>query len=216
MSRHKIFRPVASASLALAALWATPSNVSAAPPRLSELLESLWTTVFDLPVDENPFTGGDPCLTLEDPNTGNPVLAPFAQPSDTTCTVPFGTKLFVTGWSSECSDVEGPPFHGDGETELRACARAADAGLNTPIVTIDGRPVHLHEVETALIEATLPDDNVFRVPAATPIDSVGHGWVALIPLPPGEHTVVIHTTGTFVAPPPPPDVTTTTTIIVTR
>ena len=136
--------------------------------------------MFDLPVDENPFTGGDHCLMLSDPRTGTPVLAPFATPSPAPpCTVPRGTKLFVTGWSSECSNVEGPPFHGDGEAELRACARAADAGLNTPVVTFDGRPVQMKAVETDLIEALLPEDNIFGLPAGTPIESVGHGWVAL-------------------------------------
>jgi hypothetical protein len=180
-------------------------------------LESLWTTVFDLPVGENPFTGGDPCLAFEDPLTGKAILAPFAPSSpDTTCKVARGTKLFVTGWSSECSNVELAPFHGDGETELRDCARAADAGLNTPLVTFDGRRVRMHEIETALMQAALPKNNIFEVPTGTPIESVGHGWVARLPLAPGEHTVVIHTTGTYVFPPGPLDVMTTTTIIVTH
>jgi hypothetical protein len=204
-------------SLAVALPIVDASNAAAEPPRLSDRLESLWTTVFDLPVGENPFTGGDPCLAFEDPLTGKPILAPFAPSSpDTTCTVEMGTKLFVTGWSSECSDLEDPPFHGDGDSGLRACARAADAGLNTPLVTFDDRPVHMHEVETALMQAALPANNIFGQPAGTPIESVGHGWVALLPLTPGEHEVVIHVTGTYVSPPGPLDVTTTTTIIVTR
>jgi hypothetical protein len=208
---------LATGGLAVAVPLSISSNAAAAPPHLEHLLESLWTKVFSLPIDENPFTGGDHCLMLSDPRTDKPVLAPFATPSPAPpCSVTRGTKLFVTGWSSECSNVEGPPFHGDGETELRACARADDAGLNTPVVTFDGRRVQMKEVETALMEAPLPEGNIFDQPAGTPIESVGHGWVALVPLTPGQHTVTIHTTGTYVSPPGPLDLTTTTTIYVTR
>jgi hypothetical protein len=197
---------------------AVPSHVAAgSPQRLSGTLDALWTKVLGLPVDQNPFTGGDPCLMLDSSPVRQPVLAPFAQPTPTTtCSATLGTKLFVTGWSSECSNIEDPPFHGDGEAALRACARAADAGLNTPVVTFDGRRVRMTEVETPLMDVTLPEGNIFKQDAGTLIESVGHGWVAMLPLAPGSHTVVIHTTGTYVQPPGPLDVTTTTTIIVTR
>jgi len=217
MAQVSFFRMLASGCLALAVPLSVSSNAAAAPPHLEKLLESLWREVFSLPMDENPFTGGDHCLMLSDPRTDEPVLAPFATPTPApACTVTMGTKLFVTGWSSECSNVEGPPYHGDGETELRACAQDADAGLNTPVVTFDGRPVQMKQVETALMEALLPEDNIFGQPVGTPIESVGHGWVALVPLTPGQHTVTIHTTGTYVSPPGPLDSTTTTTINVTR
>jgi hypothetical protein len=216
VSRLSIFRLLASGGLALAVPLALPASAAAKPPDLRQLLESLWLKVFDLPIDENPFAGGDPCLMLEHPRTGDPVLAPFAPPSPTTtCTVPAGTELFVTGWSSECSNVEGPPFHGDGKPELQRCARDADAGLNKPVVTFDGLSVRLKEVKTGLIEAVLPEDNIFGVDPGTPIESVGHGWVALVPLTPGQHILRIRNTGTYVAPPGPIDLRTTTIINVT-
>ena len=103
MSRHMLFRLIAGAALVLALPLSTASTAAAAPPYLERLLAGLWTKVFQRPVEDNPFTGGDSCLILTDPRTGKPVLAPFAPSSPTpTCTVPFGTKLLVTGWSSEC------------------------------------------------------------------------------------------------------------------
>jgi hypothetical protein len=219
MSRHSCFRLLACAVLVLVLPLYAASSAGAAPPHLERLLAALWTKVFQLPVEQNPFTGGDSCLMLSDPRTGKPVLAPFAPSSPTsTCTVPFGTKLLVTGWSSECSNVEAEPFHGDGEADLRTCARRVDAHLNEPVVTFDGRPVQMKEVETGLIAVHLPDDNVFGAPAGTPIESVGHGWMALLPLTSGQHTVTIHVTGTYggSVPPGPLDVATTTTIYVTR
>ncbi len=219
MSRHSLLRLLAAAALVLALPLSTASTAAAAPPYLERLLTGLWTKVFQLPVEENPFTGGDSCLILTDPRTGSPVLAPFAPSSPTpTCTVPFGTKLLVTGWSSECSNLEDEPFHGDGEADLRDCVRGVDADLNVPAVTFDGRPVHMQEVETGLMALNLPDGNIFGVPAGTPIESVGHGWVAMVPLTPGQHTVTIHVTGTYGGsiPPGPIDAATTTTINVTR
>ena len=214
--RVSVRRLFAVASVSVAVL--APPTATAASPRLPALLGSLWTRVFELPVDTNPFTGGDPCLVLDDPVNGKPILAPFASPANSTCTVPLGTKLFLTGWSSECSNLEGPPFEGHGEADLRDCAEEVDAGLNDPVVTFDGRAVRMHEVQTALIEVDLADQNVFGQTPGTHLESVGHGWVALLALPPGTHTVTIHTTGFYPSPPPggPLDVFTTTTIIVTH
>jgi hypothetical protein len=220
MSRSFFLRVVACLGLLLAVpLYVAPS-AEAAPPHLERLLEGLWTRVFELPVEQNPFTGGDHCLLLSGPRTSRPVLAPFAPSSPTPppCTVPFGTELLVTGWSSECSTVEAEPFHGNGEADLRACVNRVDAGLDVPVVTFDGRHVQMKEVETGLMAVLLPEGNVFGAPAGTPMESVGHGWVALVPLAPGQHTVTIHVTGTYAGtvPPGPLDATTTTTINVTR
>ena len=219
MSHHSLLRLLAAAALVLALPLYMASNAAAAPPYLDRLLAGLWTKVFQLPAENNPFTGGDSCLMLTDPRTGNPVLAPFAPSSPTpTCTVPFGTKLLATGWSSECSNLEDEPFHGNGEADLRDCVRGVDADLNVPVVTFDGRPVQMKEAETGLMTVDLPDNNIFGAPVGTPIESVGHGWVAMVPLTPGQHTVTIHVTGTYggSVPPGPIDVATTTTINVIR
>jgi hypothetical protein len=87
-----------------------------------------------------------------------------------------------------------------------------------PVVTFDARPVQMKEAETGLMTVDLPDNNIFGVPVGTPIESVGHGWVAMVPLTLGQHTVTIHVTGTYggSVPPGPIDVATTTTINVIR
>ena len=136
--------------------------------------------MFQLPLDENPFAGADPCLLLADPNSGHPVLAPFAPSSTTTeCSASRGTTLFVTGWSSECSDVEPAPFFGADEAEQRTCAGPSMPGSRSQSSRSTGGALQMHEVETGVMQAVLPDENVFGADAGTLIHSVGHGWVAL-------------------------------------
>ena len=171
-----------------------PSADAKQDKKLSATLGELWTTVLQTPAATNPFTGGDPCIDLD-----GRVVAPFAGGPEFTCTVSTGTKLFVVGFSSECSTVEPPPFHGTDEASLRQCAREADAAIGTPTVTLDGRPVALTETETGLLSFVLPAGNIFDLPAGTEGQSVAHGWVALLhPLTPGTHVIRIELGGTLV------------------
>jgi hypothetical protein len=184
---------------AIAAAVTAPSAAAVSERELFTTLGTLWTTVIETPAANNPFTGGDPCIEL-----GASVLAPFAGPAEFACTVKPGTRIFVVGWSSECSTIEGPPYHGDDEASLRNCARAVDAGLTTPTVLLDGRPVAVTEVETALLEFVLPAGHIFdpALAAGTPGQSVGHGWVALLhPLTPGSHVIRIEVHGTYLGAP---------------
>ena len=186
-----------------------PSAAAAPDKKLAAHLGALWTAVLETPTGQNPYTGGDPCVQLDG------VVAPVAPlgTESVTCTVKTGTRILVLGWTSECSTVEPPPYFGTDEPSLRACARAVDAALEPPTVTVDGRPLPVVEVETALLDVVLPADNIFGQPAGTTAQSVGHGWVALLhPLPPGTHEIVIHVTGTYLD--QPVDFTNTTTIIV--
>jgi hypothetical protein len=167
--------------------------------------------VLETPLPSNPLASGDPCVHL------GGVVAPFG-PSGTTsltCTVKPGTKLFIAAQSYECSTVEGPPFFGGNEAELRACARAADAGFTTIEITLDGRPVPVSEVETRLLHIDLPDDDIIGT-TESETSSVGHGWVALLhPLTPGTHVIGLRVVGTD-AFGDPVDLDNTTTIIVRR
>jgi hypothetical protein len=175
-----------------------PSAAAVTKRKLSATLGTLWTTVLQTPAASNPFTGGDPCIDL------GGVLAPFAGGVEFTCTVKPGTKILVPGWTSECSTVEGPPYHGDDEASLRDCVRLVDAGLTTPTVSLDGSPVAVTEVETALLDFVLPPGHIFdaALPAGTRGQSVGHGWVALLhPLPPGSHVIHIEVHGTYLGEP---------------
>ena len=186
-----------------------PSAAAAPDKKLAAHLGAVWTAVLETPTAQNPFTGGDPCVQLDG------VVAPVARlGTESVTSLKTGTR-FSLGWTSECSTVEPPPYFGTDEPSLRACARAVDAQLEPPTVTVDGRPLPVVEVETALLDVVLPADNIFGQPAGTAAQSVGHGWVALLhPLPPGTHEIVIYVTGTYVV--QPVDFTNTTTIIVRR
>jgi hypothetical protein len=185
-------------AVAVAAAVTAPSAAAVPEKQLPDTLASLWTTVLQTPAASNPFTGGDPCIRL------GRAVAPFAGGPEFTCTVKPGTEIFVTGWSSECSTLEGPPYHGDDEASLRECAVSVDAGLGTPTVSLDGGPVVLTEVQTALLDFVLPPGHIFdpALPAGTRGESVGHGWVALLhPLTPGSHVIHIEVHGTYLGAP---------------
>ena len=191
--------------LAVVALALAAPSAAAAPNRdAGGVLGDLWETVLETPTAENPFAGGDPCVDL------GPVVAPLG-PSlpSITCTVKPSEGLFITGWSSECSTFEAPPYFGRDEAELRACARAADAGLPTPTITVDGMPAPVSEVETDLLRIKLPKDNIFGASTRRGL-SVAHGWVSYLGrLSQGRHEIVIHVGD-------PIDFTNTTTINVTK
>ena len=108
------------------------------------------------------------------------------------CTVKPGTKIFVVGFSWECSTFNGDHFdYGVSEGQLRACARAHDVPTAPP-VTVDGRAISLNEVETAKLPIALPENNIFLPDPHRTGYSVAHGWVALLnPMTPGRHEIVI-------------------------
>jgi hypothetical protein len=171
-------------------LVAPSASASAAPDnRLGGILGDLWTTVLQTPTPENPFTGGDPCVDL------GGILAPFGPSGVESCTVERGTKIFVAAWTTECSTFEG---NGTTKAELLACALAADQGITTHTVAVDGQSVPVSEVKTGLLNIRLPKDNIFGLKGGDRSGlSVAHGWVTLLdPLTPGTHTIDIHIAGT--------------------
>ena len=188
----RLSRVLLIALSAVVSLTLVSPLASAVPDRkLGATLGSVWETVLEIPLPQNPYNGGDPCINLKS------IVAPLAPVGapDITCTVRPGTRVFVTAESAECSTVEAAPYFGEDEASLRECARKADEGFATPTVSVDGKPVAVTEVETELLTLDLPADNVFGVPAQTAY-SVAHGWVALLPpLRPGPHVVTIHNVG---------------------
>jgi hypothetical protein len=60
-------------------------------------------------------------------------------------------------------------------------------------VTVDGKEVNSNRIVRALspvFSVTLPEDNIFGIPAGEYDSASADGlWVALPPLPPGEHTI---------------------------
>ena len=188
-----------------------PPASAASTSQLGGTLGDLWTTVLQTPTPQNPFTGGDTCVVL-----GGNIVAPFGPTGAESCTVKRGTKIFVAAWTTECSTFEGDTCGGTKEAELRANAIAADAGITTHTVTVDGQSVPVTEVETGLLSIYLPKkDNVFGLKGEKKRHglSVAHGWVVLLnPLALGTHRIEIHLEGTYFD--QPVDSTIKTTIIV--
>lgn len=214
MSRLSRVLVVAVVALGVAA----PSAAAVPDKKLGNTLGAMWKNVLETPTPHNPFGGGGPlCVDL------GGVVAPFGAPGteSITCVVKPGTKIFVAAWSAECSTLEGPPFFGSNEAELRACARAVNAGINTTdvVVSLDGKRVPVTQVTSGLVRLDLPGDNIFGAAAGTgppgmPYLSVANGWVALLhPLTPGTHTITIDISAEF-PPGTPLNVNNTTTIIV--
>ena len=149
--------------------------------KLDNNLAALWTTILQTPSAQNPFGSGPPGFACFD--LGG-TLAPFAAPGVESCPVKPGTKIFVAAASAECST-----FEGNGTTRRRitdVCPRNGDVQV-APTVTVDGKSVPVTEVETTLLNITLPSDNIFGQPAGTQGQSVAHGWVTLLhPLTPGR------------------------------
>jgi len=175
---------VATAGVAIAA----ESPVSATPTKKApDTLAAVWTKVFVTPSPENPFGTGDPSTACWNVDGTLAPFGPIGPQGVPSCIAGAGTPLFITGSSWECSTFEG---NGTTEAELRACARANDL-QTAPSITFDGSPLTVAAVETSLMKITLPDDNIFGLPAGSTGMSVAHGWVVQVnPRSPGTHTVV--------------------------
>jgi hypothetical protein len=181
LNARNVIRSTLVSLTAAAAFAGTVQAADAAPAhRLTDALAELWTTVLQTPSAENPYGSGgaeDACWDL-----GGNVVAPFGPSGVPSCTVKPGTRIFVAGHTVECSTFEQ-------NVDLVQCARDADTIV--PTVTLDGRPLTLTEVETSVLSATLPADNIFGLPAGEG-EFAAHGWVTLLhPLTPGTHTIEI-------------------------
>jgi hypothetical protein len=168
--------------------------------KLESNLAALWTTVLETPKDQNPFGGVPDPAAFACFDLGHSTVAPFAGGPTFSCTVKTGTKLFIVGFSTECSTFdddcgrETNPNGCKGTTaeELLQCAIDADAVQAGVKVTLDGRDVPLTEVKTPGLKIVLPADNIFGEPAGKEGLSSAHGKVALLnPLTPGTHTIKI-------------------------
>jgi hypothetical protein len=160
------------------------------PDELVRSLATLWTKVLETPTKKNPLTNPDVAACWD---LGHRTVAPFFGGPDFSCTVKANTKLFVVGWSTECSNI---PNDSDGgvnltEPELRQCAIDAVAERKPTTVTLDGMDVPLTEVETPALKIVMPKHNILGAPKGKYL-SVADGLVALLPpLTPGEHKIVI-------------------------
>jgi hypothetical protein len=110
-------------------------------------------------------------------------------------TIPAGSPLFFPIINAECSLFEPDPFHGDDETEMRACANEHIDNTSGHFAVIDGRPVNLdaHRFESPLfVWGPLPANNIFGDPGAegvvSPAVDAGY-YLLLAPLSVGQHVI---------------------------
>ena len=188
---------VVAAILGIVFAQAAPASATATK-KLESNLAALWTAVLQTPGSVNPIGTDSACWDL-----GHKTVAPFFGSPDLSCAVGTDTKLFVVGWSTECSTFDNdcgrendPPGPCGGTTldDLLACAIEMDVPAHeTPTITVDGKSVKVTEVTTTMPNLVLTDDNIFADPdAAGAGQSAAHGWIALVgPLSPGSHEIVI-------------------------
>jgi hypothetical protein len=176
--------------LVAAAAIAFPASAAATRVGSGRLLGQLWREIFERPVPVNPLLAQSLCLRVD---RGSVVVPLPLGSAPLTCTVADGTPILAEAYSSECSDVEQPPFFGATYPEQVACAIASDKRITVTHFTLDGRPIDFFDVVTPPEEARLPPDNILGVPAGTVAHFAGHGWnVLLRSLSVGRHTLTIH------------------------
>jgi hypothetical protein len=140
-------------------------------------------------IDGGAFGGNNRTMFL-----GGPVMPLGSDTVTIRATIPPGTSLVVPIITVECSVAEAPPFHGEDEPQLRACANGLLDQVSEPYMQIDGNlvsDIHSYRVETPLFRyGPLPADNVLHLPPGTQSDAVGAGYVVVLPpLSPGVHRI---------------------------
>ena len=208
---------VVAAVLAGSLGLSTTTAGATSPHTLSELLADSWKYILETPMPEHPWNGGDPCIDLGDDHRG-PVVSPSAPLFVPTlrCEVPSGTRLFVTVFTSECSNLETEAYDfGKNWSTGVQCALRVDSGISSVSLKVDGLDVPVHEVVARHIRFTNPVDDILveqlRGPWGPSVCARLGG--AARGAPTGTHTLELHSTGTYLG--QPVDFTNTTTIVVT-
>lgn len=191
---------VAAVGLTVPSAGAVQASQQTQDRQLTASLGALWKKVFETPAPQNPLTPtGDHCVDL------GGIVAPFGAPGTSTleCTIRPETRLFITPFTSECSDREPSPSFGKTPAQRARCVRKLDAGIAVHKVTVDRKAVPAREVETGDLKATLPADNILGDPklAGQDVRFTAHGWAILIPaLTPGVHTITVEADGSYPVP----------------
>jgi hypothetical protein len=162
-----------------------------------------WQWAAETEASQNPLadTTGEFCAVNQDAKVWF-LAGSLGGAVDRTCTVPTGTPLLFPVLNAfACNDPGGMV----GEQALRdSISYIGDA--TDLMVTIDGVAVpnvSRYFEESAVFSLTLPEDNIFGAPAGLYDPCVDAGYyVAVRPLPPGEHTIQF--SGSVLQPQPPP------------
>lgn len=154
-----------------------------------------WQYVLSIPTPLNPLTGGigSGCVYQPVGNVGLVAVDPLvSEPIE--CEVPAGMMLYLDILSVECSTLEPPPFYGQTEEELRACAlgfNITDLQASIDGVEVEDLDAYIHT--SPLFAFTVPEDNILGTPTSAVGQSVSNGaHLMLAPLSPGEHTIYLH------------------------
>lgn len=174
-----------------------PPNLRYRGLSYSEWEARWWQAALSIPIVDghHPFISGG-AFGAED---GVLFLAGVGGGVTVDLTIPAGNVIFFPVVNAECSVIEPPPFHGDNEEELRACANYHIDNTSQRFAVIDGVPVTNlddYRSESPLFEfGPLPENNIAGLPAGTTSSSVDAGVYLFLALPVGKH--VLHFGGTF-------------------
>jgi hypothetical protein len=108
-------------------------------------------------------------------------------------TVPAGKALFFPVLNAECSNLEGAPWYGGNEAELRECVVVGNPLGLWRFAEIDGVPVKnidQYYALTPMFTFSVPADNGLGVQGPATGISMSHGiWLMLEPLSVGTHII---------------------------
>jgi hypothetical protein len=150
-----------------------------------------WQWALSIPKEVNPV--GDETGKYCGRGQEGPVwflAGTFGGSMERSCTIPAGKAILFSPINVECSYAEFPDLKT--ESDLKACAKSGQDLTTETDVTIDGVQVQNlqdYRTQSPLFDLTLPEGNVFGLPANT-TKAVSDGvWVFLKPLPPGNHEI---------------------------
>ena len=158
-----------------------------------------WQAVLATPVEDGRhplITGGAVRLNNRMVSLWPPVV-PAGSPRVTIpITIADGQSLSVEMITVECSVAEPPPFHGEDEADLRACANGLLDLASDLSIAIDGRPAQnpgAYRTESPLFRyGPLPENHPLGLAAGTQSDAVAAGYgVLLSPLSAGVHRITV-------------------------
>ncbi|HEX6281160.1 MAG TPA: hypothetical protein VFZ67_02925 [Nitrososphaera sp.] len=152
-----------------------------------------WQWVASIPEDRNPAADetGENCSEGQ----SGPVwflAGTFGGLNERNCDIPAGKSILIPVLNTECSYAEYPSLQT--ESELRNCAVSSNDAVTELMVRIDGQAIdesqlRSYRVQSPLFNLTLPENNIFGLPAST-TQGVSDGfWVFLPPLGPGQHEI---------------------------
>jgi hypothetical protein len=159
-----------------------------------------WQWILSIPKNNNPAndnTGKNCALGQSGPVWF--LAGTFGGSNSRTCTIPSGKAILFTILNGECTYADTPSAKTD--SDLRACALATDAGINTLAATIDGKNLQQldkYRITSSPFNVTLVDNNILGAKAG-PTRGVSDGWWFLVqPLSLGMHE--IHFIGSLLNP----------------